>query len=78
MVEFSRYKVFFQLMVFPLIFLFAGCAGAPSSETLAKQKIGNDSKQSSVKAHTEENQKIVPERPEIELSKELLFKIIVA
>jgi len=78
MVEFSKYKVFFELMVFPLIFLFGGCAGVPSSETSAKQEIANDSKQSPVKAYTQENQKIVLERPEIELSKDILFKIMVA
>ena len=78
MVEFSKYKVFFELMAFSLIFLFGGCAGTPNSETIAKQEIVNDSKQSSVQSHTKENQKIVSKRPKIGLSNDILFKIMVA
>ena len=78
MVEFPKYKVFFVLMVFPLFFLFSGCAGVPSSEAKAKQEIASDTKQSTVNAYTQENQKIVPERPKIELSEDILFKIMVA
>ena len=59
MVEFSKYKVFFELMVFPLIFVFAGCAGAPSSEAIAKQGIASDTKQPTVHTNTQKNQKMV-------------------
>tara|TARA_B100001250_G_scaffold411319_1_gene439699 strand:- start:944 stop:2719 length:1776 start_codon:yes stop_codon:yes gene_type:complete len=78
MAKFSKYKVFSKLMVFPLIFLICGCAGVSNSVTPVKQEIAHDSKQSLVNSYQQENQKIVSERPEIELSKDILFKIMVA
>ena len=77
--EFSKYKVFLRLVVFPLIFLFGGCAGAPpSSGTFAKPEITNESEKSLSQSQTQENEILASKRPIIELSKDILFKIIVA
>ena len=76
--EFSKYKVFLRLVVFPLIFLFGGCAGTPSSEISAKQEVANESEISSSQLQMQENEKLTSKRPKIKLSKDILFKIMVA
>ena len=76
--EFSKYKVFLRIMIFPLIFLFSGCAGNPNPETFAKREVANEQEISSSQLQIQENEKLTSKRPKIKLSKDILFKIMVA
>ena len=76
--QFVKYKLFTRIMAFLLIFLIGGCGSIPDSEKLAVKQEITESKHTNTQTNTKESGEYVPERPRIELSGDILFKVIVA
>jgi len=65
-------------MAFLLIFLISGCGPIPDSEKLAIKQEITESKHTNTQTNTKESEEYVSERSRIELSGDILFKVIVA
>ncbi len=76
--QFVKYKLFTRIMAFLLIFLIGGCGSIPDSEKLAVKQEITESKHTNTQTNIKEGGEYVPERPRIELSGDILFKVIVA
>lgn len=78
MSQFVEYKLFLRIMTFSLIFLIGGCASAPDSKELTVEEAIPESEQSISQTNTKESKKNVLKMPRMELSEDILFKIMVA
>ena len=76
--QFVKYKLFTRIMAFLLIFLIGGCGSIPDSEKLAVKQEITESKHTNTQTNIKEGGEYAPERPRIELSGDILFKVIVA
>ena len=76
--QFVKYKLFTRIMAFLPIFLIGGCGSIPDSEKLAVKQEITESKHTNTQTNIKEGGEYVPERPRIELSGDILFKVIVA